>query len=64
MKELYIAPEVELVCLRADAQLASNSEVNFDHFFNNTGDDSAAAGEGPVKSDINTDIDLPLDLYL
>lgn len=64
MKELYIAPEVELVCLRADAQLANNGEVSFDHFFNNTGDDSALDGKDPVASNVDTDIDLPLDLSL
>ena len=60
MKEMYIAPIAELICLRADAQLASG-ELDFDDFFTKPGDDPIIdGGDKPIESNPDTDIDLPL----
>lgn len=61
MKEAYISPSVELVLLRADSQLTSNNELDFDNFFTQPGDDVIIDdGKTPVKSNPDIDIDIPL----
>lgn len=61
MKEAYTSPVVELVLLRADSQLASDNELNFNDFFTKPGDNPIIDdGNSPVTSDPDTDIDLPL----
>ena len=50
MKELYTAPELELLCLTAEERLAA--ELDFDDLM-------GSAGEG-VSVDINTDVEVPL----
>ena len=59
LKEVYVSPSVELVLLRADTQLASNDELDFDDFFTKPGDDPPIIGE-PIESNPDIDIDLPL----
>ena len=61
MKEAYISPSAELVLLRADSQLASNNELDFDNFFTQPGDDVIIDdGRTPVKSNPDIDIEIPL----
>lgn len=60
LKEAYISPSVELVLLRADSQLASNNELDFDNFFTQPGDTVVNGGKTPVVSNPDTDIDIPL----
>lgn len=51
MKETYISPWLQLLCLTADAYVANN-EVEFD--------DMLSGGGGGVSADPNVDIDIPL----
>lgn len=61
LKEAYVSPLVELVLLRADSQLASNNELDFDNFFTTPGDDVIIDdGKTPVKSNPDIDIEIPL----
>ena len=53
MKELYIAPELELLCLVAEEKLATNNELDFDDLL-------GTKGEG-VSVDPDLDIDVPLN---
>ena len=51
MKEKYISPELELLCLAPVENLA-NSEVDYDGLL--------GAQEGGVSANPNVDIDIPL----
>ena len=51
MKELYTAPELELLCLTAEERLAA--ELDFD--------DLMASGNGGVSANPDIDIDVPLN---
>ena len=53
MKELYTTPELELIGLAADENLASNSTIDYDSLLNNP-----ATGDAVKPSD--NDIDVPL----
>jgi hypothetical protein len=52
MKELYIAPELELLCLAAEERLATDLGVDFDGLMANS-------GEG-VSVDNNIDVEVLL----
>ena len=59
MKELYISPELELLCLTAQEQLA-NDDVNLD-FDSLLADGKSSNSVEPSKSDIDVPlIGLPL----
>ena len=67
MKELYISPELEILCFAPMEQLANgfdNSVQVFENFSRlGAADDNGASTTGNVKDDVtlpNTDID-PLD---
>lgn len=51
MKELYISPELNLLCLAPEEKLMSN-EVEFD--------DMLQGGGGGVSANPEIDIDIPL----
>lgn len=54
MKELYIAPELELLCLAAEERLATEvSGLDFDSLMVNV--------NPGVSADANIDIDVPLN---
>ena len=55
MKELYVSPELELICLTAEERLANDAEASFDF--------DTLLGEGKNGNAVNpsdSDIDVPL----
>ena len=55
MKELYISPELELICLTAEERLASDADAEFD-FDTLMGEGKNGNAVDPSKNDI----DVPL----
>ena len=56
MKELYIAPELNVVCFAPVERLAANGEINFDDLLD------AAGGWQPEGASRDENGDLDLDL--
>ena len=52
MKETYISPELELLCLAPAERIANNQEIDFDILTGGPGGGSYTQGD--------TEIDLPL----
>ena len=56
MKELYIAPELNVICFAPVERLAANGEINFDDLLD------AAGGWQPDGASRDEQADLDIDL--
>lgn len=56
MKELYVSPELELLCLTAEERLANN-QIDYDDLM-------GGVNNGDAVTPSDNDIDVPLDLSL